>query len=201
MWPCVKAKDENNSVLDIPSRLLEDRIILLTEEISDSLATSIVSQLLYLEMESPTSEITIYINSPGGSISAGMAIYDVMNNIKCPINTVCMGMAASMAAFILCSGTKGKRYCLPNSTVMIHQPLGGTQGQATELEIYTMHILEVRRKTYEIIAKNCGKSFDEISKACERDNYLSAKEALSFGLVDEVVDCHPKAYSKPEEVN
>ena len=199
MWPYVKQKDNDNSVMDIPSRLLEDRIILLTEEINDNIATAVVSQLLYLEMESPESEITIYINSPGGSVTAGMAIYDVMNNIKCPINTVCMGMAASMAAFLLCSGSKGKRYCLPNSTVMVHQPLGGTSGQATELEIYTMHILEIRKKIYDIIAKNCGVSFETISKACERDNYLSAKEALDFGLVDEVIECQPKAYSKSEE--
>lgn len=196
MWPTIIHTDEagRERVYDLPSRLLKDRIILLAEEVNSNSAMSIISQLLFLESEDPEAPITIYINSPGGSISDGMAIYDVMNKIKCPIITVCTGMAASMGAFLLSAGSKGKRYCLPNSTVMIHQPLGGAQGQATEIEIVARRILKLREKLYTIMAKNSGKSYDTIAKACERDNYLEPEEALAMGIIDEIVPCPPKAY-------
>lgn len=193
-----KTEDGNEYGLDIVSCLLDDRIIFLDQQINDSVATSLIGQLLYLESLNPDEDITIYINSPGGVIDSGMAIYDVMNKIKCPINTVCMGMAASMASFLLCSGSKGHRYALPNSTVMIHQPLGGAQGQATEMEIAVKRILFLREKMYKIMAKNTGKTFEEISKACERDNYLTAEEALQFGLIDKIIDSYPKAWGKEE---
>lgn len=196
MWPTIIHTDEagRERVYDLPSRLLKDRIVLLAEEVNSNSAMSIISQLLFLESEDPEAPITIYINSPGGSISDGMAIYDVMNKIKCPIITVCTGMAASMGAFLLSAGSKGKRYCLPNSTVMIHQPLGGAQGQATEIEIAAQRILKLREKLYTIMAKNSGQSYDTIAKACERDNYLEPEEALAMGIIDEIVPCPPKAY-------
>ena len=196
MWPTIIHTDEagRERVYDLPSRLLKDRIVLLAEEVNSNSAMSIISQLLFLESEDPEAPITIYINSPGGSISDGMAIYDVMNKIKCPIITVCTGMAASMGAFLLSAGSKGKRYCLPNSTVMIHQPLGGAQGQATEIEIVARRILKLREKLYTIMAKNSGQSYDTIAKACERDNYLEPEEALAMGIIDEIVPCPPKAY-------
>ena len=196
MWPTIIHTDEagRERVYDLPSRLLKDRIVLLAEEVNSNSAMSIISQLLFLESEDPEAPITIYINSPGGSISDGMAIYDVMNKIKCPIITVCTGMAASMGAFLLSAGSKGKRYCLPNSTVMIHQPLGGAHGQATEIEIAAQRILKLREKLYTIMAKNSGQSYDTIAKACERDNYLEPEEALAMGIIDEIVPCPPKAY-------
>lgn len=196
MWPVVIDKDERGieRTYDLPSRLLKDRIILLTEEVNTNSATSIISQMLFLESEDSEAPITMYINSPGGSVSDGLAIYDVMNKIKCPVQTVCTGMAASMAAFLLCSGSKGMRYCLPNSCVMIHQPLGGAQGQATEIQIVAKRILKLREKMYNIMAKNTGQTFEKIADACERDNYLEPEEALEMGLVDKVIDCVPKAW-------
>ena len=197
MWPTViRTEDNKERIYDLPSCLLKDRIILLAEEINTNTATAVISQLLFLDAEDSETPITMYINSPGGSISDGLAIYDVMNKVKAPIVTVCTGMAASMGAFLLCSGSKGKRYCLPNSTVMIHQPLGGAQGQATEIEIVARRILKLREKMYTIMAKNTnGKcSYENMAKACERDNYLEPEEALELGLIDEIIDCPPKAY-------
>lgn len=195
MWPSVLCKELDGSErrYDLVSRLLKDRIVLLAEEINTDSAMSIISQLLFLESENPELPITIYINSPGGSVTDGFAIYDVMNKIKCPIYTVCTGMAASMGAFLLSAGSKGHRYALPNSTIMIHQPLGGAQGQATEIEIVARRILKLREKLYTIISQNTGKSFDTIAQACERDNYLEPEEALEMGLVDKIIECVPKA--------
>ena len=201
MWPTIIQKDEKGVErhYDLVSRLLKDRIILLAEEVNTNSATSIIAQLLFLESEDDETPITMYINSPGGSISDGLAIYDVMNKIKCPIITVCTGMAASMGAFLLCSGTRGMRYCLPNSTVMIHQPLGGAQGQATEIEIVARRILGLREKMYNIMAKNSNVDFETMAKACERDNYLEPEKALEMGLIDEIIDCIPKAWIKEEQ--
>lgn len=199
-FPNVLRKQENGDeiVCDLPSCLLQERIILLDGEIDSRTATTIVAQLLYLDSVDNEAPITIYINSPGGSISDGLAIYDIMNKIKAPINTVCIGMAASMGAFLLCSGSKGKRYCLPNSTVMIHQPLGGAKGQATEILIVAERIKYLREKMYSIMAENTNKTFKEVAKACERDNYLTPEEALEFGLIDEIVECKPKATREEE---
>lgn len=175
---------------DIYSRLLKDRIIFLGEQVSDELASTIVAQLLLLEAEDPDKDIHIYINSPGGSVTAGMAIYDTMQYIKCDVSTICMGMAASMGAFLLAGGTKGKRFALPNAEVMIHQPLGGAQGQATEIQIAAEHILKTRKKLNDILAENTGKSTREVAIDTERDNYLSAQEAKDYGLIDEVIQKH-----------
>ena len=172
---------------DLYSRLLEDRIIFLSGEINDMMANTIVAQLLYLEGKDSDKDITIYINSPGGSVTAGMAIYDTMNFIKCDVSTVCVGMAASMGAFLLSSGTKGKRYCLPNSEVMIHQPLGGAQGQATEIKIAAERIIKLKKKLNTILSKQTGKSLRKIESDTERDHYLDSKEALNYGLVDKIL--------------
>lgn len=171
---------------DIYSRLLEDRIIFLSGEITDDTANLIVAQLIYLEGKDPDKDIMMYINSPGGSVVAGMAIYDTMNYIKCDVNTICIGMAASMAAFLLSSGTKGKRYVLPNSEVMIHQPLGGTQGQASDIKIHADHILKTRAKLNKILAQNSGQSIETIERDTDRDNYLDAESAVKYGLADKV---------------
>ncbi len=171
---------------DIYSRLLKDRIIILSGEIDDNLANSIVAQLLYLDSIN-TDTINLYINSPGGSITAGMAIYDTMNFIKSDVSTICIGMAASMAAFLLSSGKKGKRFCLPNSEVMIHQPLGGAQGQATEIKIAAERILKLKDKLNTILAKNTGKSLKQIERDTERDNFMDSKEALKYGIIDNVI--------------
>lgn len=175
---------------DIYSRLLKDRIIMLTDEVNDTTASLVVSQMLFLEAEDPDKDIFLYINSPGGSVTAGMAIYDTMQYIKCDVNTVCMGMAASMGAFLLAGGAKGKRMALPNAEVMIHQPLGGTQGQATEMEIACKHILKTKEKLTKIIAENCGKSYEECLADMERDNWKTAQEALEYGLIDKIVEKH-----------
>ena len=175
---------------DIYSRLLKDRIIMLTDEVNDVTASLVVSQLLFLESEDPEKDIYLYINSPGGSVTAGMAIYDTMQYIKCDVCTICMGMAASMGAFLLAGGTKGKRMALPNAEVMIHQPLGGTQGQATEIEIAARHILKTKEKLTRILAENCGRSYEECLADMERDNWKDAEEALEYGLIDEIVDRH-----------
>lgn len=171
---------------DIYSRLLEDRIIFITGEINDQTADLVVAQLIYLEAKNPDKDISIYINSPGGSVTAGFAIYDTMKYIKCDVCTICVGMAASMGAFLLSSGTKGKRYALANSEIMIHQPLGGAQGQATEIKIAAEHILKIREKLNKILSENTGKSLKEIEKDTDRDNFMSAEEAKEYGLVDKV---------------
>ena len=173
---------------DIYSRLLKDRIIFLGEEVNETTASLVVAQLLFLESEDPNKDIQLYINSPGGMVTAGMAIYDTMQYIKCDVSTICMGMAASMGAFLLSSGAKGKRICLPNAEVMIHQPLGRTEGQATEIEIAANHILQTKKKLNSIMAENCGKTVEELTAATDRDNWLTAQEALDFGLVDKVID-------------
>ena len=172
---------------DIYSRLLKDRVIMLGSGIDDNVANSIVAQLLFLEAEDPDKDISIYINSPGGSITAGMAIYDVMQFIRPDVQTVCIGMAASMGAFSLAAGTKGKRYALPNAEVMIHQPLGGAQGQATEIEIAAKRILHLREKLNEILAERTGQPLDVISKDTDRDNFMTAERALEYGLVDQII--------------
>ena len=172
---------------DIYSRLLKDRIIFLGEEINDAVASTVVAQLLFLESEDPGKDIHMYINSPGGSVTAGMAIYDTMNYVKCDVSTTCIGMAASMGAFLLSSGAKGKRYALPNAEVMIHQPLGGAQGQATEIQIVAEHILKTKKKLNQILADNAGKPVEEVEKDTDRDNWLSADEAKEYGLIDEVI--------------
>ena len=172
---------------DIYSRLLNDRIIFLGEEVTDVSANLIVAQLLFLESEDPGKDIHMYINSPGGSVSAGLAIYDTMQYIKCDVSTICIGMAASMGAFLLAGGTKGKRMALPNSEIMIHQPSGGAQGQATEIKIVAEQILKTKRKLNEILAANTGKPLEQIEIDTERDNYMSAEEAKAFGLIDNVI--------------
>ena len=172
---------------DIYSRLLKDRIIFLGEEINDAVASTVVAQLLFLESEDPGKDIHMYINSPGGSVTAGMAIYDTMNYVKCDVSTTCIGMAASMGAFLLSSGAKGKRYALPNAEVMIHQPLGGAQGQATEIQIAAEHILKTKKKLNQILADNAGPPVEEVEKDTDRDNWLSADEAKEYGLIDEVI--------------
>ena len=173
---------------DIFSRLLNDRIIVLSDEVNDTTASIVVAQLLFLEGQDPDKDISLYINSPGGSVTAGMAIYDTMQYIKCDVSTICMGMAASMGAFLLSSGAKGKRFALPNSEIMIHQPLGGARGQATEIKIVADHILKTREKLNRILAENTGRSIEEIARDTERDNYLTAQEAMEYGLVDKVID-------------
>ena len=175
---------------DIYSRLLKDRIIFLGEEVTDVSASVIVAQLLFLESEDPGKDIHMYINSPGGSVSAGLAIYDTMQYIKCDVSTVCIGMAASMGAFLLAGGAKGKRFALPNAEVMIHQPSGGAQGQATEIQIAAEHILRTKQKLNEILAANTGQSLETIKADTERDNFMSADEAKAYGLIDEVIAKH-----------
>lgn len=171
---------------DIYSRLLKDRIIFLGTEINDNVANAIVAQLLFLEAEDPEKDITMYINSPGGVVTSGMAIYDTMNYIKPDVQTVCIGQAASMGAFLLSAGAKGKRFALPNSRVMIHQPLGGAQGQATDIEIQAKEILKIKDKLSEILAENCGKTKEEVLRDTERDNFMTAQEALDYGIIDKV---------------
>ena len=172
---------------DIYSRLLKDRIIFLGEEVTDVAANIIVAQLLFLEAEDPDKDIHLYINSPGGSVTAGLAIYDTMQYIKCDVSTYCMGMAASMGSFLLSGGTKGKRYAMPNSEIMIHQPSGGAQGQATEIQIAAEHILKIRTRLNQILAENTGQPLDVIRIDTERDNFMSAEEAKEYGLIDEVI--------------
>ena len=173
---------------DIYSRLLKDRIIFLGEEINDAGASIVVAQLLFLESEDPSKDIHLYINSPGGSVTAGMAIYDTMKYIKCDVEVTCIGMAASMGAFLLSSGTKGKRYALPNAEIMIHQPLGGAQGQATEIQIAAEHILKTKKKLNEILASNSGQPLEVVEADTDRDNWMTAKEAQEYGLIDKVIE-------------
>ena len=171
---------------DIFSRLLNDRIIFLADEVNDTTASLVVAQMLYLEAQDPDKDIYLYINSPGGSISAGMAIYDTMNYIKCDVCTICIGMAASMGAFLLSSGAKGKRFCLPNAEVMIHQPLGGMQGQASDIKIHADHIMKTRKTLNRILSENSGVAIEKIEKDTDRDNYMSAEEAKKYGLIDKI---------------
>ena len=175
---------------DIYSRLLKDRIIMLTDEVNDTTASLIVSQLLFLESEDPDKDIYLYINSPGGSVTAGMSIYDTMQYIKPDVCTICMGMAASMGAFLLAGGAKGKRMALPNAEVMIHQPLGGAKGQATEIEIAAKQILKTKERLTRIIAENCGRKYEDCLADMERDNWKTAEEALEYGLIDKIVERH-----------
>lgn len=178
---------------DIYSRLLKDRIIFLGEEVNEVTASLVVAQLLFLEAEDPEKDIQLYINSPGGSVTAGMAIYDTMQYVKCDVSTICIGMAASMGAFLLAGGTKGKRMALPNAEIMIHQPLGGAQGQATEIEIAAKHILYTKEKLNKILAENTGKDIEIIAADTERDNWKSAEEAVAYGLIDKVINSHASA--------
>ena len=177
---------------DIFSRLLNDRIIMLTEEVNNQTASLVVAQLLYLEGQDPTKDISLYINSPGGSVTDGMSIYDTMNYIKCDVSTICIGMAASMGAFLLSGGTKGKRLALPNAEIMIHQPSGGARGQETEIRIVAEEILKTRKKLNEILAANTGRTFEQLEVDTERDNYMTAQEALEYGLIDRIVENREK---------
>ena len=187
--PCViEQTNRGERSYDIFSRLLNDRIIVLSDEVNDTTASLIVAQLLYLEGQDPEKDISLYINSPGGSVTAGMAIYDTMQYIKCDVSTICMGLAASMGAFLLSSGAKGKRYALPNSEIMIHQPLGGARGQATDIKIVADQIIKTKERLNRILAENTGRSIEEIARDTDRDNYLTAQEACEYGLVDKVID-------------
>lgn len=175
---------------DIFSRLLNDRIIFLSEEVNDTTASLIVAQMLYLEAQDPDKDIQFYINSPGGSVTAGMAIYDTMQYIKCDVATICVGMAASMGAFLLSAGTKGKRLALPNAEIMIHQPSAGTQGQITDMAIHMKRLETIKARMNKILAENTGKSLEEVTAACERDNFMTADEAMAFGIIDRVIEHH-----------
>ena len=183
----IETSSRGERAYDIYSRLLKERIIFLGDEVNDVTASLVVAQLLFLESEDSTKDINLYINSPGGSVTAGMAIYDTMNYIKCDVSTICVGMAASMAAFLLSGGAKGKRFALPNAEIMIHQPLGGMQGQATDMQIAAQHIQRTKDTLYRIMAENCGKSIEEVTADCERDNWKTAEEACAYGLIDKVV--------------
>ena len=182
----IDQKGSSERSYDIYSRLLEDRIIFLNGEIDDNVANLVIAQLIYLEGKNPDKDIFLYINSPGGSVSAGFAIYDTMQYIKCDVTTICVGLAASMGAFLLSSGTKGKRFALPNSEIMIHQPLGGAQGQASDIEIQARHIARIKMKINQILSENTGKSLKVIEKDTDRDNYMTAEEAKKYGLVDQI---------------
>ena len=186
----IESTSRGERAFDIYSRLLKDRIIVLGEEVNDVTASLVVAQILFLESEDPTKDINLYINSPGGSVVAGMAIYDTMQYVKCDVSTICMGMAASMGAFLLAGGTKGKRYALPNAEIMIHQPSGGAQGQATEIKIVAEQILKTKEKLNKILAENTNQPIEVIERDTERDNYMSAEEALAYGIIDKVIEHH-----------
>lgn len=183
----VEQTNKGERSYDIYSRLLKDRIIFLGEEVNDVTASLVVAQLLFLESEDPNKDISLYINSPGGSVTAGMAIYDTMQYIKCDVSTICLGMAASMGAFLLAGGKKGKRYALPNAEIMIHQPSGGAKGQATEIQIVAENILKIKKKLNTMLSENTGQPYEKVAADTERDNYMSAEEAKEYGLVDEVI--------------
>lgn len=183
----IEQSSRGERAYDIYSRLLKDRIIMLSGQVTDDMANSIISQLLFLDAQDPEKDIFIYINSPGGSVTAGMAIFDTMNFVKADVQTIVLGMAASMGSFLLAAGTKGKRYALPNAEIMIHQPLGGAQGQATEIEIAAKHILKTRDKLNKILAERTGQKLKKIEKDTDRDNYMTAEEAMKYGLIDEVL--------------
>ena len=186
----IESTSRGERAFDIYSRLLKDRIIFLGEEVNDVTAGLVVAQLLFLESEDPSKDINLYINSPGGSVVSGMAIYDTMQYVKCDVSTICMGMAASMGAFLLAGGTKGKRYALPNAEIMIHQPSGGAQGQASDIKIVAEQILKTKQKLNKILAENTNQPIEVIERDTERDNYMSAKEALSYGIIDKVIEHH-----------
>ncbi len=186
----IESTSRGERAFDIYSRLLKDRIIFLGEEVNDVTASLVVAQILFLESEDPTKDINLYINSPGGSVVAGMAIYDTMQYVKCDVSTICMGMAASMGAFLLAGGTKGKRYALPNAEIMIHQPSGGAQGQASDIKIVAEQILKTKQKLNKILAENTNQPIEVIERDTERDNYLSAEESLSYGIIDKVIEHH-----------
>ena len=186
----IEQSSRGERAFDIYSRLLKDRIIFLGEEVNDVTASLVVAQILFLESEDPTKDINLYINSPGGSVVAGMAIYDTMQYVKCDVSTICMGMAASMGAFLLAGGTKGKRYALPNAEIMIHQPSGGAQGQASDIKIVAEQILKTKQKLNKILAENTNQPIEVIERDTERDNYMSAEEALSYGIIDKVIEHH-----------
>ncbi len=184
----IETTNRGERAYDIYSRLLKERIIFLGDEVNDVTASLVVAQLLFLESEDSNKDINLYINSPGGSVTAGMAIYDTMNYIKCDVSTICVGMAASMGAFLLSGGAKGKRFALPNAEIMIHQPLGGAQGQATDMEIQVEHMLRIKKNLIKIMAENAGKDYETVYADCERDNWMTANEALEYGLIDKVVE-------------
>ena len=184
----IQETNKGERSFDIYSRLLNDRIVFLADEVNDATASLVVAQMLYLEAQDPDKDISFYINSPGGSVSAGLAIYDTMNFIKCDVSTICIGMAASMGAFLLAAGAKGKRLALPNSEIMIHQPLGGAKGQATDIKIHAELILRTRDNLNRILAENTGKSIEEIARDTERDNFMTAAQALEYGLIDKIYD-------------
>jgi len=194
----VEQTSRGERAYDIYSRLLKERIIFIGTPIDDYVASLTVAQLLFLASEDPTKDINIYINSPGGSVSAGLAIYDTMQFVRPEISTICIGMAASMAQVLLCAGTAGKRYSLPNSRIMMHQPSGGTQGQSSDIEIYTKEVMRTRDTLYSIISKHTGKEYDTILKDADRDKYMSAQEALEYGMIDRVLDRHPGGDVKPQ---
>lgn len=187
----IESTNRGERAYDIYSRLLNDRIVFLSDEVNDVTASLVVAQLLFLEAQDPDKDIYLYINSPGGSVSAGLAIYDTMNYIKCDVSTICIGMAASMGAFLLSSGAKGKRFALPNSEIMIHQPLGGMQGQASDIKIHADHILRTRQTLNRILSENTGKPLADIERDTDRDNFLSAAEAAEYGLIDKVIAKRP----------
>lgn len=195
----IETSNRGERAYDIYSRLLKERIIFLGDEVNDQTAGLVVAQMLFLESEDPDKDIHFYIDSPGGSVTAGMAIYDTMNYVKCDVSTICIGMAASMGAFLLSGGAKGKRYALPNAEIMIHQPLGGAQGQATEIQIAAEHILKTKEKLNRILAANTGKDFEQVSKDTERDNWMSAEEAKEYGLVDQIVVSRKAAEEAKED--
>ena len=184
----IEQSNRGERSFDIFSRLLEDRIVFLCDQVNDATASLVIAQLLFLEAKDPDKDICLYINSPGGSVSAGLAIYDTMNYIKCDVSTICVGMAASMGAFLLSAGAKGKRLALPNSEIMIHQPLGGAQGQATEIKIHADHILKTRDRLNKILSENTNQPIEVIERDTERDNYMSAQAAMEYGLIDKVID-------------
>ncbi len=186
----IEETNRGERAFDIYSRLLKERIVFLADEVNDVTAGLVVAQLLFLESEDPNKDISLYINSPGGSISAGMAIYDTMQYIKCDVSTICVGMAASMGAFLLAGGTKGKRYALPNSEILIHQPLGGAQGQATEIEIAAKHILKIREKMNRMLSEFTGQDLEVIQRDTDRDNWMDPEEAMNYGLIDEIIKAH-----------
>ena len=186
----IESTSRGERAFDIYSRLLKDRLIFLGEEVNDVTASLVVAQILFLESEDPTKDINLYINSPGGSVVAGMAIYDTMQYVKCDVSTICMGMAASMGAFLLAGGTKGKRYALPNAEIMIHQPSGGAQGQASDIKIVAEQILKTKQKLNRILAENTNQPIEVIERDTERDNYMSAEDALSYGIIDKVIEHH-----------